>query len=179
VVTRLAPVLAVVALLAAGCGGTRTVVRTVTVERPAAPPAAGDQRLFGHVVSLRRSGSGYVLRFDPAWFVSGVTANVAQAEDQGTRCAPAACPPVANDNYRIDESHRALTFLAPAGVHGTVLVKNAQNGGPFPADRITIAELARIVAGRSRLTLFEPLDSGVWVVVHVDTVRAFAQQYAP
>jgi hypothetical protein len=39
--------------------------------------------------------------------------------------------------------------------------------------------LAQIVAGKSSLKLFEPLSSGVWILVHVDTVRTFAQQYRP
>jgi hypothetical protein len=172
-------VFAAAAGLLTACGATRTVVRTVTVERPAARLANADQRLFGHIVSLRPSGHDYVLRFDPMWLVSGVTANVAQAEDRGTACAPQACPPVANDNYRIDEGHRALTFLAPAGARGTVLVRNAASGGPFPAKTITVAELARVATGTSSLRLFEPLTTGVWIVVHVDTVRSFEQQYQP
>jgi hypothetical protein len=168
---RLLPALLLVAV-AAGCGGTRTVVRTVTV----APKPTGDQRLFGRIDSLERRGDHYELRFDPAWFLSGVAANVAQAQDQGTTCAPSACPPVANDNYVIDESHRLLTFILPATTRGTVLTK----GGPLPAGTtIGATQLAELVAGTSRLKLFEPLSSGVWIVVHVDTVRSFAQQYRP
>jgi hypothetical protein len=161
----------VLAALAAGCGGTRTVVRTVTV----APKATGDQRLFGRIASLERSGDHYELRFDPAWFLSGVAANVAQAQDQGTTCSPSACPPVANDNYVVEEGHRLLTFVLPAGVRGTVLTK----GAPTTGTTVTAAELARLVAGTSSLKLFEPLSSGVWIVIHVDTVRSFAQQYRP
>jgi hypothetical protein len=167
--------------LAAGCGGSRTVVRTVTVDRTnqAAASAMGDQRLYGQIKSLARAGGQYQLRFDPAWFLSGVTANVAQAEDQGTRCRPNACPPVANDNYVVDEGHRVLTYIVPAGVHGTVLTKRGSNGGPFPATSITAMRLAQLVAGRSSLKLFEPLSSGVWILVHGDRVRSFAQQYIP
>jgi hypothetical protein len=64
-------------------------------------------------------------------------------------------------------------------VQGTVLTKSGSSGGPFPATTITVAQLAQIVAGKSSLKLFEPLSSGVWILVHVDTVRAFAQQYRP
>jgi hypothetical protein len=63
-------------------------------------------------------------------------------------------------------------------VQGTVLTKSGSSGGPFPATTITAAELAQIVAGTSSLKLFEPL-SGVWILVHGDTVRTFAQQYCP
>jgi hypothetical protein len=167
--------------LAAGCAGNRAVVTTVTVDRKtnAASSATGDQRLYGKIRALVRRGHNYELRFDPAWFLSGVTANVAQADDQGTPCRPSACPPVANDNYVVDEGHRLLTYIVPTGVRGTVLAKRGSNGGPFPSTTITVARLARLVAGKGSLKLFEPLSSGVWILVHGDTVRTFAQQYVP
>jgi hypothetical protein len=164
-----------------GCGGSRTVVKTVTVDRraPAALSATGDQRLYGQIKSLVQRGDQYELRFDPAWFLSGVTANVAQAQDEGIRCEPSACPPVANDNKVVDEGHRVLTYIVPPSVRGTVLTRNGTTGGPFPATRITTVQLAQLVAGKSSLKLFEPLSSGVWILVHGDTVRTFAQQYVP
>src|SRR6202008_505845 len=127
---------------AAGCGGTRTVVRTVTVERKAPAVGTADQRLFGRIASLERKGDHYELRFDPAWFLSGIAANVAQAEDQGMHCAPSSCPPVANDNYVVDESHRLYTYLLPADVHGTVLTTADPNGAT-----ITATQLAELGAG--------------------------------
>ena len=167
--------------LAAGCGGSRTVVSTVTVERKAsaASNAMGDQRLYGQIKSFARNGDHYELRFDPAWFLSGVTANVAQAADQGSPCRPSTCPPVANDNYVVNEGRRLLTYIVPANVRGTVLTKNGANSGPFPATTITAAQLAQLVAGKKSPKLFEPLSSGVWILVHGDTVRTFAQQYRP
>jgi len=167
--------LATLATLLTACGTTRTV----TVVRQPAPSASGDQRYIGRIVSMERTGKDYLLRFDPTWFLSGITANVAQAEDAGMSCAPEACPPVANDNYRVDEGHRLLTFRMPVSTRGTVLVKNAPSGGPFPAKTITAPELARLVAGTSNLKLYEPLTTGVWILVHVDTVRTFEQQYVP
>jgi hypothetical protein len=161
----------------AGCGGSRTVM--IDRRAPAASTATGDQRLYGQIKSLVRSGNHSELRFDPAWFLSGVTANVAQAQDQGIRCEPTACPPVANDNKVVDEGHRVLTYIVPTGVRGTVLTRHGTTGGPFPATRITAAQLAQLVAGQSSLKLFEPLSSGVWILVHGDTVRTFAQQYVP
>jgi hypothetical protein len=172
------PAIALVTLVTA-CGSTRTVVRTVTVVRQPPPSATGDQRYIGRIVSMERSGDNYLLQFDPTWFLSGVTANIAQAEDQGTKCAPLACPPVDNDNYRVDEGHRVLTFIIPATTKGTVLVRKGQNGGPFPTTTITADGLAKLVAGKSSLKLFEPLTSGVWILVHIDTVHTFAQQYVP
>jgi hypothetical protein len=178
-VGALIAVVVVLGVAAAGCGGTHiAVVRTVTVR---AQPAAEspDQRFFGRIRSLARTGGRYELQFDPVWFLSGVTANAAAAQDTGSRCRPSTCPPVPNDNYRLDEGHRVLTFIVPAGVRGTVLVQTSGNGGPFPATKITVGQLAQIVAGSSALKLFEPLSSGVWLVVHIDTVRTFAQQYQP
>ena len=166
------------ATVAAGCGGTRTVTHTVTVHAQLAVQSP-DQRFYGQVTSLVRSGARYELRFDPSWFLSGVTANTASAADSGTPCTPTACPPVANDNYTLDEGHRVLTFIVPADVRGTVLVRRRTNASPFPASSITVEQLAQIVARRSRLKLFEPLSSGVWLLVHIDTVRSFAQQYRP
>ena len=122
--------------LAAGCGGggaqkvvravtpqqKAAVARTVAVQQKAAAlSATGDQRLYGQVKSLERKGDYYELRFDPAWFLSGVAANVAKAEDQHTACRPSDCPPVDNDNYVVDEGHRLLTYLVPADVRGGVI----------------------------------------------------------
>ena len=54
--------------------GRDAATKTVTVK------PCGD-RIFGHIKSLERSGDHYLLRFDPAWFTSGVTANTVAAED--------------------------------------------------------------------------------------------------
>jgi hypothetical protein len=162
------------AVALAGCGSTTT--KTVTVVRTVPQRLGGnaDQQLFGHVKSITPMTGGYLLRFDPSWLVTGITANVAAAEDDGRACQPTACQPVPNDVYDVDESHRLLTFLLPAATRGTVLV-----GGGLNTKTVGAAELARIVAGTSSLKLFEPLASGVWIRVHSDTVRAFAQQYRP
>ena len=86
-----------VALTAAGCGSTKTVTRTVTVPAKSTsdlgPPAVQTQ--FGYIKSMKRKGAGYVLRFDPALLLSGITANTAAAEDG----AVAPGEPVPNDNY--------------------------------------------------------------------------------
>jgi hypothetical protein len=74
--------LAVVALVAIAAAATFAVLyftderatRTVIV-RP-----CGD-RTFGHIASLERDSGRWLLRFDPAWFTSGLTANTAAAED--------------------------------------------------------------------------------------------------
>lgn len=167
------------AAAAAGCGGATTAARTVTVTRtvPSAPSATGDQRIYGRIKSMRRTGDRFELRFDPAWLVGGVTANVAHAEDTGIVCRPSACPAVANDNYVVDEAHRLLVFTVPAGVRGSVLEKGGSNG--FLGSTITATQLAQLVDGERPVRLFEPLSTGVWILVHSDSVRTFAQQYHP
>lgn len=158
-------------LAAAGCGGTRIVTRTVTVAPRAAPGAPLERVEFGYVHSLTRKGDGYVLRFDPAWFLSGVTANTAAAEDGVVPPGQ----PVPNDNYRVDEGHRLLTYLVPADARVTVLRRGVA-GTP-----ITVAQLAELVRGRNPFDrpLFEPISTGFWLRYRIDTVRSLDQQYVP
>ena len=164
---RIAP-LAIVLLVAAGCGGTKIVTVTRTVAAPSVPQ---NVRIFGHIASLKRSGNRYVMRFDPAWFLTGVTANTAAHED-GT--VPSN-EPVPNDNYVVDESHRLYTYYVPANAKVTVLTPKANvTGSP-----VTVAQLAELVAGKKPVKLFEPLESGVWITVHVDEATSVAQQYRP
>jgi hypothetical protein len=146
--------------------GNEPATRTVAVK------PCGD-RIFGHIKSLERTGDHFDLRFDPAWFTSGVTANTAAAEDTGGDPSQ----PVANDNNVVDESHRLLTYLVPETTPVTVLTRDGT--GPLGETPSTVAELDRIVNGGEHRALFEPLDSGVWVRVHVDTVCSLDQQYRP
>jgi hypothetical protein len=80
------------------------------------PPAtrAGQQTLFGHITSLRRTGGRFVLRFDPAWHLSGYPAEEVMLAQTGSRDVP-------NDSVEVDEAHRALSFLVPASARVTVL----------------------------------------------------------
>jgi hypothetical protein len=141
------------------------------IQRTAAA-ACGD-RIFGHISSLTTRAGGDELRFDPAWFTTGLTANTAAAEDG----AVAPGQPVPNDNYVVDEGHRLLTYLLPADARVTVLTRGGE--GPLGETSITVSELERIVNGGSHRPLFEPLDSGVWIRVNGDTVCSLDQQYRP
>lgn len=134
---------------------------------PAAP--AGQMALYGHVRMLISKGGHFEMRFDPAWFTSGITASRAALQDTGSSDVP-------NDNYVVEEGHRLLTYLVPTSARITVLTNNGQGISATP---ITVSELARIVNGGKHRKLFEPLDSGVWIRVHVDTVRSLDQQYRP
>ena len=139
----------------------------------AAAEQCGD-RSFGHISSLTNKGDHYEVRFDPAWFTSGVTANTAAAEDGVVEPGE----PVPNDNYRIEEGHRLLTYLVPTDTHVTVLTRQGDpaNLGATP---ITVTELAQLVNGENPVKLFEPLDTGVWIRVNIDTVCTLDQQYQP
>jgi hypothetical protein len=147
---------------------TRAPEERVVVERP-----CGD-RIFGHIASLERKNGRYEMRFDPAWFTSGVTANTAAAEDGVVEPGE----PVPNDNYRIDEGHRLLTYLVAPTAHVTVLTRNGDPAG-FGATSITVSELSQLVKGQKPVELFESLHTGVWIRVHIDTACAIDQQYQP
>jgi hypothetical protein len=158
---------------AVACGGTKTVARTVTVtgtgKTGVGPPKQMVQ--FGHVKSLDREGSGYVMRFDPEWFLMGETANKAAAEDGAVPPGE----PVPNDNYRVEEGHRLLTYRVPADARVRVLTTSSNlEGTP-----ITVAQLAQIVAGKNPVPLFEPIATGFWIRIDIDTVRSIEQQYIP
>ena len=132
-------------------------------------PGAPTRRVeFGHIQSLKRSKAGYMLRFDPAEHLTGVTASVAAQEDTGSGDVP-------NDYYVVDEGDRLFTYQVPADAHVTVLAEGVE-GTP-----ITVAQLAKIVNGGQPLghPLFEPLETGVWILIDVDTVRSIEQQYVP
>ena len=163
---------AVVALVAAAVFAT-LYVREESSDEAAASEACGD-RIFGHIASLSKRGDGYEMRFDPAWFTSGVTANTAAAEDGVV--APG--EPVPNDNYRVEEGQRLLTYLVPSSAHVTVLAREGDPAG-FGATAISVPELADLVAGKKPVELYEPLDSGIWARYRIDTVCALEQQYQP
>jgi hypothetical protein len=129
-------------------------------------------RTYGHISTLKADGDTYRMRFDPAWFTSGVTANVAAAEDGVVETGE----PVPNDNYKIEEGHRLLTYLVPADAHVTVLTRQDAN---FGSTKITVEQLAQLVDGQKPVDLYEPLDTGVWIGVKIDTVCSIDQQYAP
>ena len=167
---RRAVCVAALFVLAAGCGGTKTVTRTVTVDSSAKRGVGAplEHVEFGYITSLERKGAGYELKFDPAWYLAGETANKAAAEDG----AVAPGEPVPNDNYVVDEGHRLLTYRVAPDARVTVLVDGTE-GEP-----ITVAELARIVDGDHK-SLWEPLETGFWIRYRIDTVHSLDQQYRP
>ncbi|MGN6430918.1 MAG: hypothetical protein ACTHNB_09345 [Gaiellaceae bacterium] len=118
--------------------------------------AAGQQSIYGHINSLTRRGTHYLLRFDPALLLSGLTASRASLADTGSADVP-------NDTYTRDETHKLLTFLVPAGARVTVLAHATCS------TRTTIARLAKSTTRSRRF----------WIQVRIDTVRSIDEQYHP
>jgi len=164
---------ALVALGAAGVLGALYVTKEPAARVLLVKPCG--ERTFGHIRTLARDGSGrWLARFDPAWLTTGLTANTAAAEDGVV--APG--EPVPNDNYRIDEGHRLLTYLVDPRARVTVLTRRG-DPAQLGATPITVPELAALVRGEKPVELFEGLDTGVWLRVHGDTVCRIDQQYVP
>src|SRR5262245_22034694 len=130
--------------------------------------------MYGHIASLKPEGNEYRMRFDPAWFTSGVTANEAAAEDGAIEPGE----PVPNDNYVVDESHRLLTYLVQKDASVTVLTRQGDPAN-LGATKVSVEELAQLVGGQKPVDLYEPLDTGVWIAVKTDTVCSIDQQYVP
>jgi hypothetical protein len=181
--------LLVAGLVLAGCGAgktvtttvrsTTTVTRTVTQSTPQPGPLSQTEhaQYYGHIVSITQvDGKRYLLVLKPEFFLVGLTANVANAQQTGTQCSPPSCPGVEDDHLVVPAGTQKLTFVLPATTTGTVLTSGSGN---FVNTKVTAATLAALVGGAKTPKLIEPLDSGVWLAVDVDRVTSFAQQFQP
>jgi hypothetical protein len=172
-----AALLVLAVLSVAGCGGTRTVTRTVTVDRTAKSGVGPPREVvfYGHIKTLTPKDGGFELRFDPAWFLSGSAAEHAAVEDKVLQPGE----PVPNDNYSVEEGHRLLTFAVLTSARVTVLAKDLR---PLV---IPVAELAAILEGANpkHRALFDPSNhSAFWIRVgekYPNPVVALDQQYHP
>lgn len=129
---------------------------------------------YAHVKSLRRMGGRFVMRVDPALWLSGVTAYHAAVEDKAI--APGDAVP--NDYYIRDSDHRLLSYRVPSNARVTVLTRGGS--GPLPTTTISVAEFAQIVQGKNpkHRRLLEP-KAGFWLRVAIDNVFSLDQQYQP
>src|SRR5512133_937903 len=149
----LAGLVLAVAGVAAGCGSTKTVTKTVTntatetvtvtststseatpllsVQLPPAAPA-GQMVLYGHIKSLAHKSGRFEMRFDPAWWLTGVAAESAAVEDGAISPGDS----VPNDYYIVDEAHRLLTYVVAAKAPVTIITAGAGHA------RISVSELA-------------------------------------
>jgi hypothetical protein len=176
-----------VAGVAAGCGGTKTVTKTVgtTVTKTATvtstsksqatpllsvqlPPAApaGQMVLYGHIKSLARKSGRFEMRFDPAWWLTGVAAEAAAVEDGATSPGQG----VPNDYYIVDEGHRLLTYVVTPNAPVTIVTGGAGHA------RSTVSELAQRLSGKN------PSGFGFWIRVgdkYPNPVLSLDQQFQP
>ena len=171
------PSLALVATLA--LTGTALVALARLSPAPAssaAPVAKTPPRIvvqYAHVKSLRRAGGGYLIRVDPALWLSGITAYYAAVADKAIQPGDA----VANDYYIRDPDHRVLIYKVPSNARVTVLTRAGE--GPIPVTTISDAELAQVVRGKStKHKLLEP-KAGFWLRISIDKVLSLDQQYQP
>lgn len=103
-----------------------------------APTATRPQNvLFGHVKTMTPRGGHFEIKFDPAWWLTGVAAQRAALEDTGSSDVP-------NDYRVVEEGHRLLTFVVLRSARVTILT-----GGGAHSSRISAAELAQIVKGKN------------------------------
>lgn len=160
---------AAAALVAAGSAS-----RLVAAPSSSATAKQRENVLYGHIKSLTRAGGRFELRFDPALWLTGFTAQRAKLEDTGSSDVP-------NDYYIVDESRRLLTYLVPATAHVTVLTRHGS--GPIPTTAITVAELAQILKGKNpkHRQLTEP-KAGFWIRIgykYPNPALSLDQQYQP
>jgi hypothetical protein len=164
--------LAVVAVAATVVAGVFATLYFTDSDDDTTAAAQCEDSMYGHISSLTASDNGFELRFDPAWFTLGVTANEAAAEDGVVEPGE----PVPNDYYRIEEGHRLLTYVVPADAKVTVLTND---GTGILSTPITVSELAQLVTGEKPVELFEPLESGIRLGLDGDEVCTIDQQYVP
>lgn len=138
--------------------------------RLAGPPAALTQ--YGYVRALTPAGASYRLRFDPALWLTGETANRAAREDGAI--GPGETAP--NDYYVRNESRRALAYVVPRLARVTVVSLRAGSPRSTP---ITVAQLATVLrGGRIGLRLYGR-GLGFWARIEGDRVVRLDQQYQP
>ena len=192
----LAGLVLAVAGVAAGCGTktvTKTVATTVTktatvtststsqatpllsVQLPPAAPA-GQMVLYGHIKSLARKSGRFEMRFDPAWWLTGVAAEGAAVEDGAISPGDS----VPNDYYIVDEGHRLLTYVVAAKAPVTIVTAGAGHA------RISVSELAQLFSGKNpghRALMGGGVRGfGFWIRVgdkYPNPVLSLDQQYQP
>jgi hypothetical protein len=164
--------IALVAALVVALAVLSVSAATTAIRQLAGPPPTIVQ--YGYVRSLVATGGTFRMRFDPALWLSGETANRAAVEDH-------AIPPgetVPNDYYIRNETRKQLTYTVRRNAHVTVVTN--QFVGGVTSTRITVSELAAIVRGRNpkKRKLFGR-QLGFWVRIAGDRATRLDQQYQP
>jgi hypothetical protein len=150
-------------LTACGSSPSPEAAQATTPDRP-------PNVMYGHIESMTRTDGELELRFDPAWWLTGVAAQRANLEDTGSSDVP-------NDYRVIEEGHRLLTFVVSTDAAVRVLTRDLQHTS------ISADELLEIVNGRNpnHRRLFEP-KLGFWIRIgekYPNPIVALDQQYQP
>jgi hypothetical protein len=166
---KLALVLCTAVVLGLAACGSSSKQSAARSEQPDLPETAPNV-LYGHIKAMTRAGRDFELRFDPAWWLTGVAAQRANLEDTGSSDVP-------NDYRIIDEGHRLLTLVVLSTARVNVLTGAAQKTS------ISAAELSEIVNGRNphHRRLFER-EAGFWVQIgdeYPNPAVTVDQQYQP
>jgi hypothetical protein len=161
-------IVAAVALASSGRSSSTGAGQVSPTNLPAAAPA-GQMTQYGHIKTLKRVAGRVEMRFDPAWVTQGLTASRASLADTGSS-------EVLDDHYYIEAGHRLLTYIVAPTAKIRVMLNSGANPKLTP---IKLAELSRIVNGGPHRKLWEPLSTGVWIRVQIDTIREINQQYIP
>ena len=130
------------------------------------PPRVVERWQYGRIKSLTRRGGRFEMRFDPAFWLSGVTARRAALEDHPNDPG--------GDYYVLDEGHRLVTYLVPAKARVTIVTR-------LPASEAsTVSELAQLIKGKNpKKRRWLNMQFGFWIRISGDTVRSLHQQYRP
>jgi hypothetical protein len=126
---------------------------------------------YGYVSSVTQKGRDYRLRFDPAFFLTGLTATVAAIEDGEIKPGEA----LPNDYHIRNPEHSLLTYKLPAKVYVTVL-------RDLGTTKISVAYLTKLLRGSKPCGHFQlraPCRLGFWLQANGDTVKSLNQQYQP
>jgi hypothetical protein len=160
-------IVAAVALASSGRPSSTGARQSVSpTNLPTAAPA-GQMTLYGHIKALKRIGGRIEMRFDPAWVTQGLTARRAMLADTGSSVVP-------GKYYYLEAGHRLLTYIVAPSAKIRIITNNGTGPTLTP---IRLSELYRIVNGGTHRRLWEPLSTGVWIRVGVDTIREINQQY--
>jgi len=120
---------------------------------------AGQQTVFGRIVSLDRRAGHFSMRFDPALWLTGYTAQRAKGSTD-----------VPNDYFILDETHTTLSYVVPRKADVTVLTKGTHT------TTISVSRLAlRVHRGWTR-------GQGFWLLTgsrYPSSALSIDEQYQP
>ena len=141
-----------------------------TAAAPPFGPPTLQQQWIGHIQSLTHSGPDYVMRFDPAFWLSAATARAYHVEHPGTRLLPGV-------HLIYDTDHQLVTLIVPVRARAAVV---SREKGKIVERSVSTAQLARIVDGEKTpgVKALEP-NAPFWIIFQHDTVVEIDQQYVP